>query len=40
MYGFNTFVCGLMAIRATVVILPKFTREGMLMAIQRFAFLE
>jgi len=36
MYGFNTFVCGLMAIRATVVILPKFTMEGMLMAIQRY----
>lgn len=36
MYGFNTFVCGLMAIGATVVILPKFTMEGMLMAIQRY----
>lgn len=36
MYGFNTFVCGLMAIGATVVILPKFSMEGMLMAIQRY----
>lgn len=36
MYGFNTFVCGLMAIGATVIILPKFSMEGMLMAIQRY----